>query len=104
MEENRNENMEVAVENTNGTYIPENYQETDESGISATPIIIGGLLLTAAAAGVGLGWKKIKEKSEERQLKKFRKKGFTIIPPEDDEEDVVDGECVDVEESKEKEK
>ena len=46
----------------------------------------------------------IKEKSDERQLKKFRKKGFTIIPPEEDEEYVVDGECVDVEESKEKEK
>lgn len=90
MEEIRNENTMMETETTNENLVPENayVPEMEESKGSLTPIIIGGLLLAGAVAGLGLGKKKLGEKLEERQLKKLSKKGYTIIPPEEDEEEI----------------
>lgn len=104
MEELRNENTMMETETTNENLAPENgyVPEMEESKGSLTPIVIGGLLLAGAVAGIGFGKKKLGEKLEERQLKKLSKKGYTIIPPgeEEDEEDIVDVDSVEIEEEK----
>ena len=101
MEEIRNEEIMSTEETTNlvptNDYVPET--EDNEGGI--TPLIIGGLTLTAIAAGIGFGWKKLKGKRERKLLEKLKADGYTIIPPE--EEETVDAEVVE-EESTKKEK
>lgn len=97
MEEIRNEEMnnETMVEENTTDLVPQNdYEPIEEEEGSIVPVVIGGLLIAGAAAGIGLGWKKIKAHSEKRQLKKLEKKGYTIIPPDSYEEDVVEAEEV----------
>lgn len=104
MEELRNENTMMETETTNENLAPENgyVPETEESKGGFTLIVISGLLLAAAVAGIGIGKKKLGEKLEERQLRKLLKEGYTIIPPGEgeDEEDIVDVDSVEIEEEK----
>ena len=97
MEEIRNEESMNTEETTNlvptNDYVP----ETEDNEGSITPLIIGGLTLTAIAAGIGFGWKKLKGKREQKLLEKLKADGYTIIPPE--EEETVDAEIVEEEES-----
>ena len=97
MEEIRNEESMNTEETTNlvptNDYVPE--MEDNEGGVA--PLIIGGLTLTAIAAGIGFGWKKLKGKREQKLLEKLKADGYTIIPPE--EEETVDAEIVEEEES-----
>ena len=97
MEEIRNEEIMNTEETTNlvptNDYVP----ETEDNEGSITPLIIGGLTLTAIAAGIGFGWKKLKGKREQKLLEKLKADGYTIIPPE--EEETVDAEIVEEEES-----
>ena len=97
MEEIRNEESMNTEETTNlvptNDYVPET--EDNEGGVA--PLIIGGLTLTAIAAGIGFGWKKLKGKREQKLLEKLKADGYTIIPPE--EEETVDAEIVEEEES-----
>lgn len=97
MEEIRNEEIMNTEEATNlvptNDYVPET--EDNEGGVA--PLIIGCLTLTAIAAGIGFGWKKLKGKREQKLLEKLKADGYTIIPPE--EEETVDAEVVEEEES-----
>lgn len=97
MEEIRNEESMNTEETMNliptNDYVPE--MEDNEGGVA--PLIIGGLTLTAIAAGIGFGWKKLKGKREQKLLEKLEADGYTIIPPE--EEETVDAEIVEEEES-----
>lgn len=97
MEEIRNEESMNTEETTNlvptNDYVP----ETEYNEGSITPLIIGGLTLTAIATGIGFGWKKLKGKREQKLLEKLKADGYTIIPPE--EEETVDAEVVEEEES-----
>lgn len=103
MEEIRNEESMNAEETTDlvptNDYVP----ETEDNEGSITPLIIGGLTLTAIAAGIGFGWKKLKGKREQKLLEKLTADGYTIIPPDLEECETVESEVVE-EESKKKEK
>ena len=85
MEEIRNEESMNTEEITNlvptNDYVP----ETEDNEGSINPLIIGGLTLTAIAAGIGFGWKKLKDKREQKLLEKLKADGYTIIPPEEEE-------------------
>lgn len=97
MEEIRNEEIMNTEETMNliptNDYVPE--MKDNEGGVA--PLIIGGLTLTAIAAGIGFGWKKLKGKREQKLLEKLEADGYTIIPP--GEEETVDAEIVEEEES-----
>lgn len=93
MEEIRNEEGMNAEETTN--LVPTNDYVPEDNEGSITPLIIGGLTLTAIAAGIGFGWKKLKGKREQKLLEKLKADGYTIIPPE--EEETVDAEVVEEE-------
>lgn len=99
MEEIRNEEIMNTEETTNlvptNDYVP----ETEDNEGSITPLIIGGLTLTAIAAGIGFGWKKLKGKREQKLLEKLKADGYTIIPPEEEECAPLDAEIVEEEES-----
>lgn len=97
MEENRNEEIMNTEETTNLVPTNDYVSETEDNEGSITPLIIGGLTLTAIAAGIGFGWKKLKGKREQKLLEKLKADGYTIIPPE--EEETVDAEIVEEEES-----
>lgn len=103
MEEIRNEESMNAEETTNlvpaNDYVP----ETEDNEGSITPLIIGGLTLTAIAAGIGFGWKKLKGKREQKLLEKLEADGYTIIPPDLVECETAESEDVE-EESTKKEK
>lgn len=99
MEEIRNEESMNTEETTNlvptNDYVPE--MEDNEGGVA--PLIIGGLTLTAIAAGIGFGWKKLKGKREQKLLEKLKADGYTIIPPGEGECAPLDAEIVEEEES-----
>lgn len=103
MEEIRNEESMNTEETTNlvptNDYVPET--EDNEGGIA--PLIIGGLTLTAIAAGIGFGWKKLKGKGEQKLLEKLKADGYTIIPPDREECETSESEDME-EESTKKEK
>lgn len=104
MEEIRNEESMNTEETTNlvptNDYVPE--MEDNEGGVA--PLIIGGLTLTAIAAGIGFGWKKLKGKREQKLLEKLEADGYTIIPPGEEECAPLDAEIVEEEESAKKNK
>lgn len=103
MEEIRNEESMNTEETTDLVPTNDYVLETEDNEGSITPLIIGGLTLTAIAAGIGFGWKKLKGKREQKLLEKLKADGYTIIPPEYDGEEFVDEEVME-EESKKKEK
>lgn len=102
MEEIRNEEIMNTEEATNlvptNDYVP----ETEDNEGSITPLIIGGLTLTAIAAGIGFGWKKLKGKREQKLLEKLKADGYTIIPPDLEECEAVESEVVEEESTKSK--
>lgn len=84
MEEMNNTN-EVMNEET-FDLVPGNNEQVEEGNGSIVPIIIGGLLVSGVAAGVGLGWKKLKGKREERLIRKLEKAGYIVSMPEEEYE------------------
>lgn len=94
MEEMNNTN-EVMNEETYDL-VPESNGQVEEGNGSIVPIIIGGLLVSGVAAGVGLGWKKLKGKREERAIRNLEKAGYIVSMPEEEyeeeglEDDVVE--------------
>lgn len=97
MEEIRNEEIMNTEETTN--LVPTNDYVAEDNEGSITPLIIGGLTLTAIAAGIGFGWKKLKGKREQKLLEKLKADGYTIIPPDEEECAPLDVEVVEEEES-----
>lgn len=85
MEEMNNTN-EVMNEETYDL-VPENNEQVEEGKGSIVPIIIGGLLVSGVAAGVSLGWKKLKGKREERAIRKLEKEGYIVSMPEEEYEE-----------------
>lgn len=97
MEEIRNE--EVTTMETTEHY-PVNNVEPEENGSNiVVPIMIGGLLVTAAA---GIIWKKRKSKRKDKMIDELVKEGYTIVPPEKEDEDIVDSEIVEEDEKPKK--
>lgn len=90
MEEMNNTN-EVMNEETYDL-VPESNEQVEEGNGSIVPIIIGGLLVSGVAAGVSLGWKKLKGKREERAIRNLEKAGYIVSMPEEKfvEEDLED--------------
>lgn len=90
MEEMNNTN-EVMNEETYDL-VPENNEQVEENGSIVPPILIGGLLVSGVAAGVSLGWKKLKGKGTERAIRKLEKEGYIVSMPEEEyeEEDFED--------------
>lgn len=100
MEEIRNE--EVTTMETTENY-PVNNVEPEEGGSNiVVPIMIGGLLVTAAASAAGIIWKKRKSKRKDKMIDELVKEGYTIVPPEKEDEDIVDSEIVEDEKPKKK--
>lgn len=84
---NTNEVMEETYD-----LVPENNEQVEEGNGSIVPILIGGLLVSGVAAGVSLGWKKLKGKGTERAIRKLEKEGYIVSMTEEEyeEEDLED--------------
>lgn len=85
MEEMNNTN-EVMNEETYDL-VPGSNEQVEEGNGSIVPIIIGGLLVSGVAAGVSLGWKKLKGKREERAIRSLEKAGYIVSMPEEEFEE-----------------
>lgn len=97
MEEIRNEEV-TTMEN-----YPVNNVEPEENGSNIlVPIAIGGLLMTAAVSAAGIIWRKGESRRKKKMIEKLAKEGYTIVPPEEEDEDVVDIEIVEEDEKPKK--
>ena len=70
---------------------PEVYEmePEEESGIGLGKLVLGTALV---AGGIGVLCYKFRDKIEKRRVEKLRKKGYTVIEPE---EDIIEDEVVD---------
>ena len=88
-----NEMMETpeVIEESIDVMEPEVYETEPEEG---SGIAIGKLVLATAlvAGGIGILCHKFKDKIEEHQANKLRKKGYTVIEPDELEFDDIDTE------------
>ena len=98
------ENMKIE-ETTEVTTVENTNCETETSGGSSTiaKIVIVGVV-GAVAGAAGLGLKKLKARNEKKTIERLREKGYTIIEPDTEEEDVVEGEVVSEEDAPDEEK
>lgn len=89
MEEIRNEEV-TTMEN----YPVNNVEPEENRSNILVPIAIGGLLMTAAVSAAGIIWRKGESRRKKKMIEKLAKEGYTIVPPEEEDEDVVDCEIV----------
>lgn len=84
------ETSEVIEENID-LMEPEIYEmePEEESGNGLGKLVIGAALV---AGGIGILCYKFRDKIEKRRVEKLRKKGYTVIEPE---EDIIETEVVD---------
>lgn len=100
MEENKNIEV-VEAEETNLIPVEENCDDSyEEEDGSLVPVVIGSILAVGALTAFTFR-KKISAKLEQRSIEKLRKKGYDVLPQ--DEED-LDGPCGDVDEEEIEEK
>lgn len=87
MEDKRNE----MIEETEVVIEVEDYEEPVEGGRSLKGVVIGvgSVMITGATALAVKNRDKIKNKLEERKIKKLEDKGYTVIAPEVTGEEIV---------------
>ena len=91
MEENKVMETPEVIEENIELMEPEIYEmePEEESGIGLGKLVLGTALV---AGGIGVLCYKFRDKIEKRRVEKLRKKGYTVIEPE---EDIIENEVVD---------
>ena len=91
MEENKVMETPEVIEENIELMEPEIYEmgPEEETGIGLGKLVLGTALV---AGGIGVLCYKFRDKIEKRRVEKLRKKGYTVIEPE---EDIIETEVVD---------